>query len=104
MSNSRTNDLGRGLSHASITLISSEELAAHLGCSAWALSEWQRRGLMPRPSIRLAPNLHRWRLSDIEAWLAKLARSPYIPPAARGALLRQHGRAAPPRRIIRERL
>ena len=85
--------------HASITLVSKKDLAGYFGCSTWALDEWQRNGVLPRPTVRLAPNIYRWRLSDIEAWLNKLARSPYVPPAARGKVALQAQPRPPTRRV-----
>jgi predicted DNA-binding transcriptional regulator AlpA len=95
-----TGSLGRGQHHPSITLIDAQELASHLGVSTWALAEWQRKGLLPRPTVRLAPNVLRWRLGDVEGWLSKLARSPYVPPSARGAVrMQQQRRAGRPLRV-----
>lgn len=72
------------LPHPTIALISKPELAEHLGVSEWTLGDWMRKGILMRPTVRLAPNVHRWRVSDIEAWLAKMSRVTYVPPALKG--------------------
>lgn len=43
-----------------------EALAAHLGISTTVLDEWRRDPSFPRPLARIL----RWRLTDIDAWLA----------------------------------
>lgn len=48
-------------------LLTTDELATHLGVSVTALRNWRRKGTGPR-AVRIVHQL-RYRASDVEAWL-----------------------------------
>ena len=66
-----------------ITLLDRPELCQQLGISLWTLSIWIKQGKLPKPIV-LSDSSHRWRASDIAAWLDKLAKTPHLPPKLRG--------------------
>ena len=52
-------------------LVGPKELAQHLGVSVANLHQMRKRGQIP-PAIFLTPQRLRWRLSDVDAWIAAL--------------------------------
>jgi excisionase family DNA binding protein len=56
-------------------LLSTEKVAALLGVSRPALEQRRRRGGGPR-FLRLGPRTVRYRVSDVEAWLAARVEQP----------------------------
>ena len=57
-----------------IRLISQPELSEALGKSRYTIERWVRSGMFPAP-IRISEKSFAWRLADVEAWIAKCARS-----------------------------
>jgi predicted DNA-binding transcriptional regulator AlpA len=56
-------------------LLSTEQVAAQLGISRAALELRRRRGSGP-PFVRVSPRMIRYRVADLEAWLAARVEDP----------------------------
>jgi predicted DNA-binding transcriptional regulator AlpA len=80
------------------TLLDKHQVAARLGIGLWTLGAWMRSGRFPRP-IRITDSCHRWRLSDLLAWIDAKAREPHRAPRLRGKAARWH----PKPKIVRVR-
>jgi predicted DNA-binding transcriptional regulator AlpA len=71
-----------------IRLIRKAELAAELGVAIWTIDRWVRAGTFPKPIYLTDGAPARWRMRDVEAFLAKRQVSRRRVPAHRGALMR----------------
>lgn len=69
----------------SITLVWEPELCKQLGRSRYTIQRWIAQGKFP-PPLHVTQQGRAWRVRDIEAWLAKIARSRKRP-KRRGALM-----------------
>ena len=58
-----------------IDLIKKRDLAKRLAVSPWTIDEWVRKGKFPPPIYVMPGAPARWRVKDVEAWLAKCRRS-----------------------------
>jgi predicted DNA-binding transcriptional regulator AlpA len=56
---------------SNIKLIRKVELAKQLGCSIYTIDRWTRKGSFPQPIYTSPGAPARWRVTTIEAWLAK---------------------------------
>ncbi|WNK19358.1 AlpA family phage regulatory protein [Halomonas piscis] len=54
------------------TLLSDKRLANRLGVSRATIWRWAKADQLPRP-VKLSPGCTRWRLADIDQWLAELS-------------------------------
>lgn len=72
-------------------LFTKKTLAAFLEVGEWTVGQWQRTGYLPKP-FKLGTQL-RWRRADIDRWIEKKAKAPYVPKAMHGVIARQAGRS-----------
>jgi len=56
-------------------LLSTRQLADELGLSMVCLQQWRHRGKGPK-FLQFGPGSVKYRLSDVEAWLASCERQP----------------------------
>jgi predicted DNA-binding transcriptional regulator AlpA len=71
-----------------IRLLDRKTVADALGVAAETLDEWVRAKSFPQPIQCVSGGPKRWRFAVIKAWIEKRQRSRYVPPKARGALMR----------------
>ena len=71
---------------AEIKLLTLRQVAEALGRAPDTINSWVRRGLFPSPLQALPGARKQWRLSTVQAWLAKRSRARYSPPSPRGRL------------------
>jgi predicted DNA-binding transcriptional regulator AlpA len=78
----------RRTAHDDLALIRKSELARHLGITTYTLDRWTRAGTFPRPIFTSDQAPARWRVRDVEAWLAKRQNSRRRTPPRKSALKR----------------
>jgi predicted DNA-binding transcriptional regulator AlpA len=76
-----------------ITLVDLKEVAQAVGRSPATVKNWAAAGIFPKPLQATPRGKMQWRLTTIKAWLDKRQRRRYVPPTARGALLKRKARA-----------
>lgn len=59
----------------SIRLLTRQEVADHLGISPWTLTSWVNKGKFPQPLRLSTGHALKWRVIEIEQWLARKART-----------------------------
>jgi predicted DNA-binding transcriptional regulator AlpA len=73
---------------SNLRLLLKSDLSRELGVSIWTIDRWVKAGRFPKPIFVSEAAPARWRLRDVEAWLAKRQVARHKPRPLQGCMAR----------------